>query len=148
MMPLWLDNDEAKWLAEQACTRQLVIEIGRPDGITTLPLSCAAGVVSVGITADWFRNTAHLPHVIGITGHANEPNITDILVDSFCFTADMVYIEAAHVKTLWLAKQLLKRGGMICGGGYCDGHPETVRAVNKMLPYASNPTGTIWTSPG
>lgn len=148
MMPMWIDNDEAKWLAEQACTRQLVIEIGRPDGLTTLPLSCAAGVVSVGITADWFRNTAHLPHVIGITGHATVTMVCDAVVDAFGRTADMVYVEAAHARTVWLAKQLLKRGGIICGGGYCDEHPETVRVVNKMLPYASNPTGTIWTSPG
>ena len=145
---MWLDNSETRWLAEQACTKQLVIEIGMPDGMTTLPLSCAAGVVSVGITSDWFRNTAHLPHVMGITGLSVHPKVTGILVDSFGFAADMVYVEAARAKTLWVAKQLLKRGGIICGSGYCDQHPETVRAVNKMLPCASNPTGTLWTSPG
>lgn len=166
----WLDGDESRWLAQQACTKSLVIEFGSWCGKSTLPLSCAKRVVCVdtfqgtpgdsgnhdGLIAsglspihEWHQNTKHLPHVIGIVGNLRDPAVEQLLVSAYGRQADMIFIDAAHdtenvTRDIWLAKRLLSADGLLCGHDYCDTHPGVITAVKTMIPYRTNPAGSIW----
>jgi len=170
----WLWDDEAKWLAEQAHDKSLVIEFGSWCGKSTLALACAKRVVCVDtwlgtpgdigsheqrITdgfrpiAEWRQFTKHLPNVIGIVGNLRDPEVEAILVSTYARKAGLIFIDAAHdvenvTKDIWLAKRLLARDGVLCGHDYHGNHPGVIQAVKTMLPYHTNPTGSLWTSPG
>jgi len=166
----WLDDDESKWLAEQAHTKSLVIEFGAWCGRSTLVLSCAKQVVCVdtwlgtpndigdhgtlmanGLNpmAEWRTHTQHLPNVIGIVGNLRDPAIEELLVATYARKADMIFIDADHsiesvTKDIWLAKRLLARDGVLCGHDFHDHHPGVQTAVRTMIPYHTNPAGSIW----
>jgi len=147
-LPVWLDDDESKWLAEQAHTKDLVIEFG---GKATLALSCAKRVVSVASECN--TDTKHLPHLITIVGNLRDHAVEELLTAGYARQADMIYIDAEHTldsvtKDIWLAKRLLAPQGILCGHGFCDSSPGIQSAVSTMLPYYSLPAGTIWKSPG
>jgi hypothetical protein len=167
----WLADEESRWLAEQAHTKELVIEFGSWCGRSTLALSCAKRVVCVDTwlgtqndhlgnhadlianglnpVAEWRVNTKHLPNVIGIVGNLRDPAVEEMLVASYARKADMIFIDADHsleaiTKDIWLAKRLLSRDGVLCGHDFHHNHPGVQQAVSTMLPYYTLPAGTIW----
>lgn len=171
-IPGWLEDYEARWLAEKAHDKSLVIEFGSWCGKSSLALSCAKRLVCVDTwlgtpndcgehdrliseglrpIAEWRQNTKHLPNVIGIVGNLRDPEIEDLLKAAYGGKADLVFIDAAHdlesvTRDIWLGKSLLSRKGIICGHDYSDAHPAVKAAVKAMLPFATNPIGTIWTA--
>ena len=168
----WLADDESRWLAEQAHNKELVIEFGSWCGRSTLALACAKRVVCVdtwlgtpndigdpislvanGLNpmAEWRTNTKHLPNVIGIVGNLRDPAIEELLVAAYARKADMIFIDADHsleavTKDIWLAKRLLARDGVLCGHDFHHNHPGVQTAVRTMIPYHTNPAGSIWTA--
>jgi hypothetical protein len=166
----WLADEESRWLAEQAHTKELVIEFGSGCGLSTLVLSCAKRVVCVdtwlGTPGDivdhgtlmasglnpmteWRTHTQHLPNVIGIVGNLRDPAIEELLVATYARKADMIFIDADHsleaiTKDIWLAKRLISRDGVLCGHDFHHHYPGVQQAVSTMLPYYTLPAGTIW----
>lgn len=172
MLHGWLEDDEARWLSAQAFNRDLVIEFGSWCGKSSLALCCAKRLICVdtwlgtpgdsgrheeaiseGLSpiSEWRLNTKHLPNVIGIVGNLRDPFIESLLIHCYGGKADMIFIDADHsvdavTKDIWLAKQLLRKGGILCGHDYHSNHPGVVAAVSTLLPHRKIAAGSIWTA--
>lgn len=168
----WLEDDEARWLSSQAYDKELVIEFGSWCGKSSLALAAARRLVCVdtwigtpndvgnhsqliddGLSpiSEWRSYTRHLPNIVGIVGNLRDPFVESLLVASYKGKADMVFIDADHsvdavTKDIWLAKGLLKKGGILCGHDYHHSHPGVVAAVSTLLPHRKIAAGTIWTA--
>lgn len=169
----WTSELELTWLAEQAQTRQRIVEIGCWKGRSTRALAdhTPGGVYAV----DTWKGTKEDGHYAELEGKRDGwlfdecfKNLEDITpfnigfvpmpsVEGAAFMStwekdkgyDMIFIDAAHdyenVKADILAwRPLLTPGGLICGHDYDAGRPGVVQAVREMFTQIGRGPGSIW----
>jgi len=165
-----MSPEELTWLAQQAQQAMRICEIGSWKGRTTRALAeHTPGVVSVvdhwrGSTVGADETTREVDQR-GATALYREfaVNVSDLVLQgkvevwrmSSAEAAiqlsgepfDLVFIDASHdyasVRHDLLAyRQLLRRGGLLCGDDI--GFPGVQRALAECVPDATNPVGKLW----
>jgi predicted O-methyltransferase YrrM len=171
-IPGWTSEKELLWLAMQASTRPMVVEVGSWKGRSTRAIADnlpAGGIVYAVDT--WNGTPEDVLHGQEIAGRAdwlyneflnakNKENCVAVRGASLSvvkrFDAgffDMIFIDAAHdydnVKADILAwRPLLKRGGLFCGHDFDAGRPGVVKAVRELIPNVRMAgAGSIWVAP-
>lgn len=166
----WMTQEEIEWLAEQATTRECIVEIGSYQGRSTRALGDnAKGIVYAvddwkglrTVDVGWWtndtpedeRNTLFERFFANVQDLIDAGKIKVIISDHAkvselpLLKADMVFIDGGHdyqsVKRdieTWLP--CLTKGGLMCGH---DANQEQVmQAVNELLPGAVMAVGLIW----
>jgi SAM-dependent methyltransferase len=171
-IPGWTSEAELQWLAEQASTRQCIVEVGCWKGRSTRALADNHADGGVVFAVDTWEGTKEDGHYKEL---ADKPK--DWLYEQFMENAglepfvrplrsrsgmaafymafahlelDMIFIDGDHsyeaVKADILAwRPLLKPGGLLCGHDFDAGRPGVVQAVRELIP---NPrmagAGSIW----
>lgn len=151
----WIWPDELEWLAQQAETRNLIVEIGSWMGRSTRALAdnCPGKVLAV----DTWKGSDEQQHRDLLKDKPEDwllmefmKNMTGVNVYPYVLTSlaaaetfkdelfDMVFIDAGHdyadIKADILAwGALLAPGGLLCGHDYHSGAPGVVEAVNELL---------------
>lgn len=168
----WMRPAELEWLAEQARTRKLIVEVGSWMGRSTRAIvDNTDGYV---YAVDTWNGSDELVHREKLANKS-----ADWLYDQFCYNMadathevhayrttslqaakefylldhpkfDMIFLDASHdyenVKADILAwKPLLAENGLLCGHDYSPYWPGVIRAVNELLP-AARPLGLSATS--
>lgn len=168
----WLTMFEAEFLAEQASTRKIVVEMGCAYGKSTLAMADNMAPDAVLYAVDnWYgpledgsmleeeRAGLYDKFCSNLSGHIASGKVVPIMCDhADILTAvipepDMVFIDGDHSYEsakrdidFWYSK--IKPGGMLCGH---DAHWEEVeKAVKEVMPDAEFVAGTsiwAWTKP-
>ncbi len=151
----WMHADELLWLAQQAETRNLIVEIGSWMGRSTRALAdnCPGKVLAV----DTWQGSDEDQHRALLEGKPKDwlmlqfmNNLAGVNVYAYRLASlaaaetfkdelfDMIFIDAGHtyddVKADILAwGNLLAPGGLLCGHDYHFEAPGVVEAVNELL---------------
>lgn len=167
-IPGWMSEVDLLWLAEQARTRDIVVEIGSYQGRSTRALAENVKVCVFAVddwnglrTIDevWWeaqtpqdeRKTLYERFIANthdlidkgklIPVRANHASVPDLPL------ADMVFIDGSHdydsVKRdieIWLPR--LKAKGVLCG--HDSNQPELMRAVHEVLGPIKTDSDLIW----
>ncbi len=166
-IPGSMSPEELQWLAEQASTRSLIIEIGSDQGRSTRALAdnTRGTVYAVDLWEDFtVEDESGLYSRTEYTGRrfdlfcqnmAGCDNVRTVettsleaaqLLDDVRF--DMIFIDASHdyesVKADILAWQpLIREGGLLCGHDYTT-KPGVKRAVDELIQNFQLVAGCIW----
>jgi predicted O-methyltransferase YrrM len=166
----WTSEKELLWLAEQAQSRNRIVEIGCWKGRSTRAL--ADNTKGFVYAVDTWKGTKEDGHYTELKGKPEDwlfmeffRNVRDItpfniaLVEMPSMNAssflrgdgpfDMIFIDAAHdydnVKADILAwRPLLNLGGLICGHDFDGGRPGVVKAVRELFTQIGRGPGSIW----
>lgn len=165
----WMEPDELIWLAEQAQTCQMIIEVGCWKGRSTLAL--ADNTTGRVYAVDHWRGTPGDPHLkeVGRLGGPSglydtfrrnlrgrdqvimRPMDASQAALSFApQSADLVFIDAGHeyldVKhDIETYRPIVKPGGILCGHDYgSEQHRGVTQAVNELLPDVQRAAFSIW----
>ena len=166
-IPGSMSPEELQWLAEQASTRNLVIEIGPDQGRSTRALADnnRGAVYAVDLWEDFtIEDASGLYSRTEYTGKRFElfcqnmagcTNLVSMRMTSLeaarrlqDLRFDMIFIDASHdyesVKediSAW--RPLLQEGGLFCGHDYTT-KPGVKRAVDELIPNFQLTAGCIW----
>lgn len=143
-------DDDVRWLADQAASRAVIVEIGPYMGRSTRALAEATyGVVYAldnwnAAINQWKPDTnaraacqENLADLLGWKVHLLEHNSQDGVPELLRGVAvDMLWIDGDHsyeavrsdIRTF---APLVKHGGLVCGHDYSVWHPEVVKAVDE-----------------
>ena len=151
-IPGLTSDDDVRWLADQARTRQVIIDIGPYRGRSTRALADASTGVVYAVDnwnasinrgrpdtvarAACFENLADLIETMKIRLYDWNSQL-GIPPPMVRLEADMLWIDADHtyvgVKSDILTfAPLVLPGGLICGHDYNVHHPEVMRAVDEI----------------
>lgn len=164
--------EELMWLAKQATERSLIIEFGSYLGRSSAALAenTPGAVICVDNWSAYcvYEDGNICPHLednslarflqnvdVYIRNYKLLPVILDIetfytLYPAFHGKADMVFIDADHryeyvKRDIGIGKQLLRKGGLLCGHDYeMASWPGVKRAVDELLPTAKREIDYIW----
>jgi len=151
----WMAPDELQFLAEQAATRNLIVEIGSWMGRSTRALAdnCPGKVLAV----DTWKGSDERQHRDFLRDKPEDwlmmefmNNVAGVNVYPYRLTSlaaaetfkdeefDLIFIDASHTyedaKADILAwGNLLAPGGLLCGHDYQSGAPGVIEAVNELL---------------
>lgn len=143
-------DDDVRWLADQAATRKVIVEIGPYMGRSTRALAEATyGVVyaidnwNAAINA-WKPDTnaraacyKNLEDLLGWKVHLIEHNSQDGVPPGLHgVSADMLWIDGDHSyeavrSDIQQFAPLVTPGGLVCGHDYSSWHPEVMKAVDE-----------------
>ena len=155
MIEGWMWEDELQFLAEQAATHNLIVEVGSWMGRSTRALAdnCPGKVLAV----DTWKGSEEQQHRDLLQGKPKDwllmkfmENLSGVNVYPYQLTSldaakefedeqfDMIFLDAEHdydnVKADILAwGNLLAPGGLLCGHDYQAGAPGVIEAVNELL---------------
>lgn len=163
----WMSLEELGWLAEQAVTRNIVVEFGAWQGRSSTVLATAKQLLCIDTWAgsaehqqiiaggldiwlEWQHNMKDYPNVTAHRIDLADKNA----VNSLCATieseggADMVFIDASHDyesvrRDISIAMKMLKPEGLLCGHDYSRHWPGVVKAVDELIPNREL-CGAIW----
>lgn len=146
----WMSLEELTWLAQQAQTRQCIVEIGSYLGRSTRALAdnCPGLVYALDdfrgprdadvpddvrsrIWKLYLANTTGCPRLVTLPGDHRRPPSG--------LNPDMVFIDGSHeyedvlFDILYWQGELLP-GGLMCGHDYDENWPGVTRAVDEVYP--------------
>lgn len=150
-IPGLTSDADVRWLAEQARTRAVIIELGPFKGRSTRALADASSATVYAI--DNWNATHEDGRRDNSAAAACRANLADlieagrvVLIDQDSreglptalrgVTADMLWIDAEHLYEAVLSDidtygPLVRRDGLICGHDYNVHHPDVMRAVDE-----------------
>jgi predicted O-methyltransferase YrrM len=163
----FMAESELLWLAEQAQSRKVIVEIGSFYGRSTRALADNTKGLVYAVD-DWngprdehvemwpsHRKAlfdVFMANMDGLQGRLNVVRKDHGSLESadVPYSPDMVFIDGDHQRESverdikhWLAR--MPPGGLICGHDYDDGFPGVKAAVKKFFPEVSSAPGTsIW----
>lgn len=165
----WTSEPELRWLAEQASTRNQIVEVGSWLGRSTRAMSdnttgtiCAVDTwngsgaehaeILAGKDGDWLFEKFY-DNVLADTANVipyrrPSPEYASAFKEGGQ-TFDMIFIDAAHdyesVKAdIQAWTPLLAPGGLLCGHDFDAGRPGVVQAVKELVPDYKRGPGSLW----
>ncbi len=147
-------DDDVRWLARQAATREAIVEIGAYQGRSTRALGDAtSGVVyaidnwNASFTDDGHGDrsirSAFLAHCADLLARGTvvlleQPSGQGLPARLAGLAVDMLWIDGDHsfeavTSDLQTYAPRVARGGLICGHDYSVWHPEVVKAVDAFF---------------
>lgn len=161
----WMTESELLWLAQQAQTREVIVELGSYLGRSTRALADHSPGLVYAID-DWF-GPRDKPSTLTRENRAFlfdmfKWNVRDLGEDKLrilrCdhkhipieIQPDMVFIDGGHEYgnvcydiQYWMPR--LKSGGLLCGHDYDPNFPDVIKAVSELVPNYRVASGTaIW----
>jgi GT2 family glycosyltransferase len=150
----WMGHDEMLWLATQAKTRKVIIEVGSHAGKSTRAFADNTEGV-VWAVDSWESEEVLRQFYDNLRDHIKSGKVRPVRMSSKLASktlqvfADFIFIDANHDYSFikedimnwrpWLAKD-----GVICGHDYSETFPGVVQAVNELVvPFVPSNTG-IW----
>ncbi len=168
----WMMDDELAWLASQARSCQIIIEVGCWLGRSTLAL--ADNTTGTVYAVDHWRGTpgdvgqAKLLARLGIdglyqrflsqmNGRIEAGRVSPLRMNAAAAagmfapgSVDLVFLDATHLKPdvlrdIDMFLPLVKPGGILCGHDYaCPSHPGVKQAVDERFPTVNRAGLSIW----
>jgi len=163
----WMAESELQWLAEQALSHRIIVELGSYLGRSTsaLAANCPGMVYALD---DWnglrdtmdqygnpwhspapealyrafLRNTREFHNIVPVKCSHESPTETP--------QPDMVFIDGSHEyedvrRDILYWRSKIAPGGMLCGHDYDSfAWPGVCRAVDEIFPQGIRVCGTIW----
>ena len=163
----WMAEGELLWLAEQAQSRRVIVEIGSFLGRSTRALADNTQGLVWAVDDFFGPRDEHveiwpshrqklfdlfLENMGGLEGRLNVVRKDHASLDSsdIPYRPDMVFIDGDHQQEsverdikFWIPR--IAPGGLLCGHDYDDGFPGVQAAVRKFFPEVSSaPNTSIW----
>jgi hypothetical protein len=163
----WMSEVELQWLADQAQTHHVIVELGSYLGRSTsaLAANCSGTVYALddwnglrdtmdqygnpwhnpapdALYKSFLRNTRAFTNIVPIKCSHESPTETP--------TPNMVFIDGSHEyedvrRDILYWKSKVALGGMLCGHDYDPfAWPGVCRAVDEIFPQGVRVCGTIW----
>jgi len=170
----WMADDELIWLAEQAQSAKVIIEVGCWKGRSTLAL--ADNTTGKVYAVDHWQGTpedAHLKEVArlggadglyqtflaNLDGRIESRRVVPMRMDAGRAAVelavkgifpDLVFLDGDHRveavrRDIDTYRSILKVGGILCGHDYaCPSHAGVTQAVNEAFPTVNRAGLSIW----
>jgi predicted O-methyltransferase YrrM len=157
----WMNENELLWLATEALTHELIVEVGSYHGRSTRALGDHTQGIVIAVDTWTGPIGANERDVLPSFYETFKTNLSDLIeigivlpvlpVESLKYIADspdLVFIDADHTYEgvskdikFWLPK--IKKGGMISGHDFF--YPDVAQAVQELVPnFQLAPQTNIW----
>lgn len=150
----WMSESELHWLATQAKTHKVIVEIGSHCGRSTRAL--ADNTEGVVFAVDYWKDEdIALKFYSNLSDHIASGKVRPVRLSSadaarvLNATPDMIFVDGEHDEaavrsdiTNW--QPLLADGGLLCGHDYHPDWPDVIKVVNELLIARQPPNTGIW----
>jgi predicted O-methyltransferase YrrM len=151
----WMGHDELIWLATQARTRKVIVEVGSHAGKSTRAFADNTDGVVYAVDR-WDDSSVLMQFYENLGDHIATGKVRPVRMSSAegaralrSVKPDMVFIDADHeyesIKADILSwRPLLVDDGLLCGHDYSADFPGVIQAVNELLDSRVPPKTGIW----
>lgn len=150
----WMSENELRWLAKQAKTHKVIVEIGSHCGRSTRVFADNTDGIVYAVDR-WDDAQAACKFYNNLSDHIATGKVRPVRLESEAaarvlnITPDLIFIDGDHNEAsvrndieCW--QPLLAEGGLLCGHDYHSDWPDVIKVVDELL-LARQPEGTgIW----
>jgi predicted O-methyltransferase YrrM len=152
----WMGHDELIWLATQARTRKVIVELGSHCGRSTRAFADNLPEGGRIYAVDTWEDLGILDRFeANLADHISAGSVIPLRADgaiaarSLRVKADLIFIDALHDEASIRAdilnwQPVLAEGGLLCGHDYSDTFPDVIKVVDELLIARQPPNTGIW----